>query len=307
MLIKKISYLFVFLLILLTARSVGAGLGISPSRLTADHLLRGSVYEKTFTLSSSEPKETLDFKVVTEGRIKDWLFTDKGVEFTWPVGKQKFPVTVIVEAPVDTPNGSYQGTIRFISSPKPSEQTGGSGTVVALAAAIQVDLTISGKQVLEYALDAINIESIEQGFFPKIRILVNNTGNVRAKPSKVQVEIYDKFKEALLASQDITEMGFVAPFKRDEIIIELSIDLSIGQYWAVVSVYRDDLLLKEDSLVFEVLEPGSLQKQAKESEFNAEKAVAAIGMLNIPVIVIIGLLILIIIILAVVLFKRQRR
>ncbi len=303
MFIKKINYLLVFLLILLTARTVDAGLGISPSRLTNDHLLRDSVYEKTFTLSSSEPKDSLDFRVVIEGQIKDWVTTDKGEEFFWPAGQQRFPVTVIAKAPNDIPNGSYKGTIRFISSPKSQEQTKGSSTMVALAAAIQVNLTISGEQVLEYEIAAVNIDVVEQGLPMKIRLVLDNAGNVKARPTKVHVDIYDKFQEMLLASYDVTEMGFIQPFKREEIIIEIPDELDIGQYWAVVSIYRDDLLLEEEAVVFEKVE--RIEKNSGNA--NSNVFTANLGAItSVPVMVVIGLLILIIMILAIAVLKKKR-
>jgi len=272
---KTLIIVFAFLIFLLTANAVNAGLGISPSRMTVKHLLRDSHYEKTFVLSRSDPKETVNFRVLVEGSIKDWITTDKGTEFTWPASQQRFPVTVIVEPPSDTPNGLYEGSIRFITVPKPEEELGGSTAVVVLAAAVQAKLTVTGEQVLEYTILAVTIKVVEEGLPIGIAITINNTGNVKARPTKVHVDIYDKFKEILLESHDITEteMGFVDAFKRDDIIIEIPNKLGIEQYWAVVSIYRDDVLLEEESVMFEIVEAGSLQRQGILKEIINEEEV----------------------------------
>ncbi|KPJ55184.1 hypothetical protein AMJ47_01570 [Parcubacteria bacterium DG_72] len=270
--LKKITIItFTFSIFLLTANIINAGLGISPSRIIIEHLLRDSHYEKTFVLSRSEPKEDLNFRVLVEDSIKDWITIDQGTEFTMPAGQQRFPITIIVEPPPDTPNGSYGGNIRLISAPRAQEELGGSSAVTSLAAVIQSNFTVTGEQVLEYSILAINIKLVEEESPIGITLTINNTGNVKARPTKVHVDIYDKFKEIFLESYDITEMGFVDAFRKDDIIIEIPNKLSAEQYWAVVSVYRDNILLEEESVVFEIVEAGSLEKQGILKELLIDK------------------------------------
>jgi len=258
------------------AKTAFAGLGISPAEMITPNLSKGSHVERTFVLSRSDPKEDLYFKVTTEGATKDWTTLDKGMEFTMPKGQQRFPIVVIVNIPKDTANGEYKGGIRLVSSSKSPDKTGGSGSSTALAALIQTDFTITGKQVLEYEISSIRIQTIEVGSPLEVSLTLINTGNVEARPTKVHIEVFDKLNEKLLESQDITEMGPVEPFETSDIVILVPTKLGIDQYWTKISAYRDEALLKEESLVFEIVEVGSLQKNGDLKELLCNKK-AAIG------------------------------
>jgi len=263
---KIISILFVCVFFLLEANIAFAGLGISPSQTILPNLSKGSHVERTFILSRGDPKDDLYFKVITEGSTKDWITIDKGMEFTMPAGEQRFPIIIIVNIPKDAANGEYKGGIRLESSSKSPNETGGNGASVSLSALIQTDFTITGEQVLEYEISSIKIQTVEEGFPLEVFITIINTGNVEARPTKVHIEVFDKFNENLLESQDIIEMGSVEPFVTGDIAIHVSNKLGINQYWARISVYRDEVLLKEQSLVFEIVEVGSLQKNGNLKE-----------------------------------------
>ena len=257
---KITSILLASVFFLLAANTAFAGLGISPSQMIIPNLSKGSHVERTFVLSRSDPKEDLYFKVTTEGSTKDWTTLNKGMEFTMPAGEQRFPIVVIVNIPKDIANGEYKGGIRLVSSSKSPNKIGGSGASTALSALIQTDFTITGKQVLEYEISSIKIQNIEEGSPLEVSITIINTGNVEARPTKVHVEVFDKLNKKLLESQDVTEMGSVEPFETGDIAIPVPTKLGIDQYWAKISAYRDEALLKEQSLVFEIVEVGSLQK-----------------------------------------------
>ena len=273
---KITSILFVCAFFLLAANTAFAGLGISPSQIIAPYLSKGAHMEKTFILSRGDPKEDLYFKVTTEGATKDWITLDKGTQFTMPVGEQRFPIVVIVNIPKDIANGEYKGGIRLESSSKSPNETGGSGASVSLSALIQTDFTITGEQVLEYEISSIGIQTIEDGSPLEVSLIIINTGNVTARPTKVHVEVFDKFNKNLLESQDIIEMGSVEPFVTGDIVIPVPTKLGIDQYWARISVYKNEVLLKEQDLVFEIVPVGNLQKNGNLKEILCNKK-AAIG------------------------------
>jgi uncharacterized membrane protein len=258
---RIISTVFALSFFLLEANAAFAGLGVSPSQMVVQNLSKGSHAEETFILSRSDPKEDLHFKVIAEGATKDWTTLDRGMEFTMPAGEQRFPVIVKVDIPKDAANGEYKGLIRLASSSKSSKGMVGSGTSVALSVLIQTDLTITGEQVLKYDVSSIGIQNIEEGSPLDVLVTINNTGNVEAHPTKVHVEVFDKLNTELLESQDIAEMGSVAPFTTGDIAISIPTKLGIGQYWARISAYKDEALLKKQDLVFEIVPLGSLKKK----------------------------------------------
>lgn len=257
----------------------GGGLGISPSRLTIDHMLRDSEYKKTFVLSHGEHSEAKYLRVLVDDSIKDWITTDKGLEFAWPAssggGEMQFPVTIIVKTPSDAPNGDYSGTIRIINTASPDDVSGGTGASVSLAVAIKANFTLTDEQVLDYEVHTISTAAeVEQDSPFEIVVHIENKGNVKARPSKVEVDFYDKFNKTQIGSQETEDFGSVGAFEADgEIIVDIPHGLELGQYWARILVFKDDEVVKEEDIAFEVLPTGSLAKQGALRQLNHESTI----------------------------------
>jgi hypothetical protein len=248
-----VASVFAFLVLLMSFGTALAGLGISPAQMTVPNLSKGSHIEKTFTLSRSDPKEDLYFKVTMEGKTKDWTTLDKGMEFTMPAGAQTFPVVVTANIPKDTANGDYSGGIHLVSSSKSPDDVNGTGASTTLSAFIQTNFKVISEQVLSYEVSSIEIKNIKQGTPLDTIVIIINTGNVEAKPTKVKVEIYDKYNLKLLESHEVTKMGSVKPFTTGNIGVSVPTKLGIDQYWARISVYKDETVIKNQSLVFEIV------------------------------------------------------
>ena len=251
-------------------------MGISPSLYISPNLSKGSHIEKSFVLSRSDPIEDLYFKVTMEGATKDWTTLDKGTEFVMPKGQQRFPITVTADIPKNTADGEYRGGIRLESSLKSPGKTGGNGSSVSLSALIQTDFTVSGNQILEYEVASIGIQNIEEGSPLNIFLTLNNTGNVTARPTKVHVDVFDKVNANLLESQDVTDMGVVEPLTTGNITILVPTKQGLGQYWARIYVYKNEVLMKEQNLVFEIVPVGSLHNTGDLKELLCNKT-AALG------------------------------
>lgn len=258
-----VGLMFVLVAIPSIAQAAG-GLGISPSRFTVDHMLRGIPAEKTFVLSHGEHSEAKFIKIEVDESIRDWVTTDRGLEFTWPGGSDtQFPLTVIVTPPDDIANGTYTGSIRIINTTDPENAAGGNGASVSLAVAIEGNFTVSDEQVLDYEVHTITTpDQIEEGSPLEMIMHIENKGNVRARPTRVEVDYYDKFNEVLLEEDEVTDMDSVGAFEQDgQILVEVPHTLAVGQYWARILVFGEDGLLKEEDKVVEVVPAGSLAKQ----------------------------------------------
>ena len=286
-LIKISEIWLVVVLILLIAGSCQAGLGISPSQWIEKHALRGSRIEKIFTLSRAEPKEDLYFKAEIEGEIKDWIKIDKGLEFTMPKGEQQFPIKVIIDVPQDAEYRGYQGGVRLKSESK-AEATEGIGVV--LSALIQIDLTVSEEEFLDYEILQIAIPKQEEGKPLKVVLKIWNRGNVEAKPTKLTADFWDKYKSEQLESTEITdfsEIKAVAPFSEGEITLSLPIQFEPEQYWANVKVYHDEEILKSEDIFFEIVEAGGLEKEILPGAISTEIREGSKGYIGIGLIVLI--------------------
>lgn len=256
-------------LLLAIAGTVQAvGLGISPSLIKVDHMLRGSHYEKTIVLSRAQADQTLDFEIVYEGATKDWMSTNYGKRFTIPKDVQRFPINVLIDVPGETANGKYEGKVIFKGTPSTKAAAPATGNVVSftLNAILEIKLNVVGEQVLEYTVSSIKINNVEEGSPVSIYILVNNTGNVAARPTRLHVDFYDKFQKTLLESADVTEMNSVEAFKQGNVIADVTTKLGVGQYWAFVKVYKDSEVVMEEKVPFDILEVGTLEKKGEFKE-----------------------------------------
>lgn len=259
------------------AQAQSSGLGISPSRLTVDHMLRDSEYRQTFMLSHGDHSEAKFLQVLVDESIEGWITTEHGLEFTWPEARDsegaQFPLEIIVKAPSDAPNGNYKGTIRIVNTSSVDAAKSGSSANVVLAVAIKADLTLSDQQVLDYEIHAISvIPKVEEDSPLETIVHIENKGNVRAKPTKIEVDFYDKFNETFLGEYDETDLDSIGAFVEDGVITVNAIHgLSVGQYWARVLVYRDNTVLKEEDVVFEVVPTGSLSRKGEIVSFDHEQ------------------------------------
>jgi len=300
-LIKISEIWLVVVLILLIAGSCQAGLGISPSQWIEKHALRGSHIEKIFTLSRAEPKEDLYFKAEIEGEIKDWIKidpvresdkiyfsngVDKGLEFTMPKGEQQFPIKVSIDVPKDVEYRGYQGSIRLKSEPKAPD----TGIGVVLHALIQIELTVSEEEFLDYEILQIAIPKQEEGESLSVVLKIWNRGNVEARPTKLTADFWDKYKREQLESKEITdfsEVKAITPFSEGEIKLEIPIKFEPEQYWANIKVYQDEEILKAADIFFEIVKIGSLEKGILPGALSTEIREGSKGYIGIGLIVLI--------------------
>ena len=236
------------------------------------------------------------FRSEIEGEIKDWIKIDKGLEFVMPKGEQQFPIRVSIDVPQDAEYRGYQGGVRLKSESK-AEATEGIGVV--LSALIQIDLTVSEEEFLDYEILQIAIPKQEEGKPLKVVLKIWNRGNVEAKPTKLTADFWDKYKWEQLESKEITDFSkieAIASFSEGEIKLELPIKFEPEQYWANIKVYQDEELLKSENIFFEIVEAGSLEKEILPGALATETKEGKKGFpylyTGIGVIVLIGLILL---------------
>ena len=272
---KKIVALVTIMIMFLifvasTAKAQSSGLGISPPRLMVDHMVKNVEYKKTFVLSHGEHEEEKYLKIVVDDSIRDWITTEKGMEFEWPHSSQggdfQFPLTIIAKAPEDAANGTYSGNIRIINTAEPYDENkeSGAGSSVSLAVSIEASFTLTDEQVLDYEVHSIESpQAVEEESSFEFIVHIENKGNVKAKPSKVEVDFYDQNNEKLLESQETTDYDEVAAFASDgKTVVSVPQSLELGHYWARIKVFdKEGEMAKEDDVMFEVVPIGSLAKQ----------------------------------------------
>jgi len=249
---KKIGLILIIsLFVLFNANIVFAGFGVSPPKVLNYHLLPGSRFEQTIYLVQSKPEKDLLTKIEIDApEIKDWISIDKGLEFIIPKGIQQFPIKVIVEVPTSAKFQHYGGRMWIKTTPQTKEGM----VTIALGAIVDFDLTVSSEEVFGFVLRGVDISDTEQGRSIKIGVTLENVGNVKNRPTKIHLDVYDEFHKDLLYSGEATNLSYVGPFQTKTVIAKFSAKLNLGQYWADISVFKDNDTIAEDKRVFNVIE-----------------------------------------------------
>ncbi len=266
-----------------------AGFGVSPPGIIEDRLIKGSHLERTIYLVQGDPKEDVNIGIDIESdKIKNWIHFENGNEFVIPKGIQQFPLNVIIDVPQDAELGIYKAFIRISTKPKPIE--GGGNVSIALGGRIDVDLTVGEGIFSDFNVRRIDILNIKEGESLKASITIENLGNVPVKPDRVSFELFNKYGDLRLAYGETIDLKEVASFKTESFIVEFPIDikLGIGEYWAVVKVYKNGAVTKEMKTVFNV----NPNPKSITNIFNALKGKELVGIIvgAVILIVIIGLI-----------------
>ncbi len=230
--------------------------GVSPPWLTNDHLVPGAQFEQTIILTQPEASRPLgiDIDMQVPEIIKDWIIIEPGMRFTIPEGKRQYPMKITVNVPKDAAYETYLGDIIVLAV------TGGGGGQVSIitGAAVKVKLRVSGEEFSDFKLKRVKVPDIEEGDPIKVEIELKNLGNVKIRPSKVYLEIYDQYHKTILKRGEAGEMNFIAPFKTGKVIAKMPVKLEIDEYWAEIEIYKEDELILKDKRIFQIVEKGTL-------------------------------------------------
>lgn len=269
--------ILVTVLMVLTYPDLAFGFGVSPPWVKSDHLLRGSHLEQTIYLVQSDPKT--DYRAEVEfsleaSKIKDWLTIDSGMEFVIPAGVQKFPLKITVDVPQDAELGEYKGYIWISGKPEKEGQV----TTVA-GGTIELALKITDKEFSDWILRDLGIRNLGKDEKTiKVYLRVENLGNVKTRPSKVRLDVYDNYHQKLLMSGEDADLEWIPPFQIKEIAAEFSVSLiAVQQYWGKIEIYKGDELLLADKRRFNVGEIPTTEKKQEAVGLSKEEPKEGFG------------------------------
>jgi len=231
---------------------VFAAFGVSPPFVLNDHLLPGSHFEQKIVLSRDEPEQDLTVELTIDvPEIGDWITIDKGLSFVLPKGQQQVPMQVLVDVPEDAKLGSYKGKIAVRTIPEKAEE----GMVtIALGGEIRVELTVAKEEVAEFKVLTCDIPDFEEGEPIKLLMKIENTGNIAIAPSRVHLDVYDKYHRELLESGDDTSLDLIKPFKTKEIYARFPTNLGVNSYWGEIKIFKEEKIIREEKIYFSIIE-----------------------------------------------------
>ncbi len=275
---KKIIIFILFFLCLFfnftEIHEAKAGFGVSPPQIKNKQITPGSKYKQEIILLRSSADEPLSANIkIRAKKIESWISIDKGMDFVLPKGKLQVPVTVFIDVPKDAPLGSYNGYISIKVAPINKEKK--SGVAIALGARLDIDLSLTNVSHPDFNVRLVSIPDFEilgspwnwniwhgifKKFFYKTRVKMNieNTGNVGISPSKVTLDVYDINKKKLIESSVDNSLEDVKPYETKEITAKFPTKLKPGQYWGNIKVYKGSKIVNFYEIAFTVEKYGVL-------------------------------------------------
>lgn len=251
---KKLSRVLFFggLIFLAWASIAQAGFGVAPSEVWSDRLIPGSHFEQAIYLVRSKPDVSLKVEVEVEAEeVKDWISFEHGETFEIPAGHQQFPLKVIVDVPKDAEFKNYRGKIWIKTSPLEQEE----GMVgIALGAVVDINLTLSTEEIYGFAFRGVTIKDAEESRSIKVAVKLENIGNVKDKPSRIVLNIYDAYLTSIIKSYEITELEDVKPFETKSLAVRFPNKLPMGTYFGEIQVFKEGQIIGDAKQAFKVVE-----------------------------------------------------
>jgi len=246
----KISFAIFFLSFLIIPFITKAGFGLSPGIVDIKDALRGSSFEKVFIISRSNPDTDLLITVKTLGDTAEWFQFDRGNKFTYPAGEKQFPIKCVVTIPKGTPNGVYNGEIRFSGSPQGTDNSSGASVNIAMGALASITVGVTDQENKSFRLVGLQVDKAVSGEALIVALTIENTGNVDIQPGHLIVDLFDKFHKTQLASFTVSKFeGWAKVQSSGKILAKIPwIIPEAGNYWAEVSVFdsQNKFITKEN-------------------------------------------------------------
>lgn len=266
---KVLLSLIVLFGVFFCTQNIYAGFGISPPYVkTSKPIFPGSHYEQRINLlRSSADKEMQAIVKVNAPEISSWISIDKGETFNLPINELKTPMVVRVDVPKNAEIGNYKGHINIKIVPKDAA----GGVAIALGARVDIELDVTDETFIEFKIRTVDIPDIEllgkpwnwkifSRFFYRIKVLmkIENTGNTKIAPSKVQLDVYNITEKELLESHIDRSIKKIEPFSTDSVFASFPTKLKPGEYWGKISIYKGNEIVQKNKINFNVLKHGKL-------------------------------------------------
>lgn len=274
--IKVAIIAFTFLLpvlLLLPSNASAQGMGVAPAKFEINNALRGGEYERPMIVYNLYSEES-DFVLSSGDEMSGWISFYKLNDPNTPIsgitipGEANANILVKFNIPQDAPNGVHTSKIWVETTPT---QQGQGGIVVPIKISIDVEIEVTGTQILTGEVKSITVSDTEINYLLRIEVEFQNTGNVVAKP-QIDVNITKEGEHIDSFSYSETEV-----MVEDREVIPVEWDTTgreSGDYVANVSVSLGGNVLTAQSLPFKILPTGTLTRWGELTDLSYEGRLA---------------------------------
>src|SRR3989344_4928792 len=235
-----------------------AGFGISPPWLKNTHLSPGSHYEQDIFLVQGKPESSVQVTATIESaeQIASWINFKPGNAFIIPAGTQQFPVRVTVDVPRDAGYETYTGKIRFVATSVGADNN--SNIAIQLGSLAEITLTVTSDEYSDFNVRGVSIDDIEESMPITMGVRLENLGNIKVRPTRISLRIYDKWHEQILQEGDAETTEWIESFATGMIRATMPTTLSLGDYFADFEIYKGEEVIARDKERFNIVEKGTL-------------------------------------------------
>ena len=253
----------ILIILIIMVQSVDAiGVGISPGDMVFDNSLKGSTYENILTIINMDT-EDMNYSISSSGDIGDWVSfyypdPDTQIQSIIVPANSKTSIIVKFQIPPDAASKNYTGELVVRSVPKKSDASGSQQSLI-VGGSSQVEIIVTGDQIVDGVVKGISVNDIEPGYPLKVETMFRNTGNVVASP-EIKVTI---LKYGEIIQSYIHDKTTIKPSVTEAIIAEWkTTDENIpGDYTANVIVSLNGKILRSTDLTFEIFPLGTFTRQ----------------------------------------------
>jgi hypothetical protein len=271
---KRAAYRSVFVVaifasfFLLPIAVTHAAFGISPPFLNADHLVPGAKYTQTIYLVQDQPDSNLNIvaNLQIDQPASSWISLDQGTNFVIPQGVRQFPVQITIAVPSNAGLGVYRGNLTFTTMPESQGQV-----TIALGAQVAINMTVGTGTFEKYSVPLITLPDIQEGQDPVVDVKFENDGNVPESFDGATYELFDQYDNVRLAYiQKSNDFPVTPPFTISDYRISFPAGfyLGVGEYWGVVTFYKNGQVVASQKGVFNVLKATFFNKMVRLAESN---------------------------------------
>lgn len=262
-------------LLFLAPKSVYA-MGISPSSFDIKDILQHSSIPQTINFSRNNPSEDESAFIDTLGDAAEYIRIPNKGKFVLPKGSENTPFIFYIEPGALAP-GSYEAAIRVRQDP---DAKSGSGTsarsamtmLVGAEGRIRFTVTGEAKEILAY--NQPMFRNTEIGLAVPYSFRIVNSGNVDARPSRVEITMTNDADASLIYKESVStkDIKIVKAFTSADISLLTQNKLPLGSYHAVLTFYsREQITFTSEKLKFQVVPVNTLKQQGTLTSFLSNK------------------------------------
>jgi hypothetical protein len=248
-LIRKV---LIIVVLLLTINSV-FGIGVSPSKIIADNMERGAHIERQVYITGASPGD--EISIIPEGKIAGWInaVPDRSV---FP---KSGPISVLmnIDIPPDAANGVYNA-VAVVQAKNGADEQGSASMHVLSGVNLLISISVTGDEIKKYGITDISISNPEESSPLYLFLSGENTGNVVAAPTEVELTIYDKHKVEKVFVANSSVPDNLPAHGKGRITVRFDPILEVSEYWASVRVFDGNRLIFDKDSIFEIVQKGSL-------------------------------------------------